>query len=252
MNVKTVELKSIFEMLSEKVGEPLDHKGFKEIATAIGNPMTQKFLYEKWKSIRESKESELTIRGDKLNSLLSYLEFGNLQEFRTYFNKPIPEILKSCKGVWMNYVRQNSKHGILYASPVAIFEEKREMKFVLKGPTYEYNGGVTLKNGCLFCQFQGGDKQFHHVYKIGNRVSPKVLQGIFSGVSTSDDPIGGRTVLVKTSVPYDQIKNEQLFVKDLIASEDQNNHAIGTYFNEYEKNNLHINRSMTFTSQDLV
>jgi hypothetical protein len=89
------------------------------------------------------------------------------------------------------------------------------------------------------------------VYKIGQREKPQVLQGIFSGVSTGFDPIGGRVVLVRATEVYGEMTHDTLEVSRLLKSKDRVEVALAEYFEAYGDNNLQIKRVVTFGVEDL-
>lgn len=252
MEIRREELLMLFEMISKKTGESLDFTGFGAIEAKIGLQLNQKYLYTKHSEIIKNTSEAISIQEIKLKGLLDYLGFENYQSFKSHFINPISDILKSCEGVWISFVRQNSSEGILYKSPVKIFEQSRKMYFELRGPVTTYMGELTYSNGCLNTLFHGSSgRLFNHIYKIGNRRSPKILQGIYSGISTGDDPIGGRTVLCKVDFPFEAIENQVLYVSELKNSEDVLNQNLGQYFDFYEKNNLKLNPIVSFDKEDL-
>ena len=252
MKIKSGLVLSLFDKLCEKSGYRLDYQGFQDMAEVIGEDIRRKFLYEKYNKAR--KGEEVDFQESKLKLLLAYLDFKNLKDFQYAIEHPIPGILLDCAGVWKNYVRQNSDQGILFQSPVEIKEVSGRMFYTLRGPGATYSGEVKLSNGCLVTTFDNAEngKEFHHIYKIGRRKSPKVLQGIFSGMSTAGDPIGGRTVLIKTDKEFNEIANEKLFVQDLSKSETRIARALGTYYKSYERNNLRLNQVITYDWEDLA
>lgn len=93
-------------------------------------------------------------------------------------------------------------------------------------------------------------KQLHHVYKIGIREKPQVLQGIFSGVSTTFEPIGGRVVLVAAREPFVKLEGKELTPMELKKSGDLGT-RLARYFESYDGNNLRINPVVSFGENDL-
>ena len=253
MKIQASELRELYKLLSERTDEPIDFKGLESISNKIGGSISQKYLYEKLREVNVDKKEEVSINNAKLDVLLGYLGFDSYKDFRYHQANPILEELKSCEGNWINYVRQNSAKGYVLASPVKISQERQRMVYLLKGPDYNYQGNVNLRNGCLFCSFSNENgKQFHHVYKIGSRRSPDVLQGVFSGISTSNEPIAGRTILVRNVHDFEKITNCKYTITELMASENDTSQAIGTYFNKYSDNNLALNRVITYGLEDLL
>src|SRR5690606_32346735 len=93
-------------------------------------------------------------------------------------------------------------------------------------------------------------KRLHHIYRIGVREKPQVLQGIFSGVSTTFEPIGGRVVLLAVSEPFEKLEG-----KELTPAELEQGGTLGArlarYFESYDGNNLGINPVVSFGEDDL-
>lgn len=253
MKIKTSEVLALFQLLSQKAGQPNDYKGLEIISYEIGNLVSHRYLYDKLYEANKGNKEEVTILDSKLQTLLDYLGFINYNDFKIFLKNPIHDVVKSCEGTWINYVRQNSSNGYVLASPVNISVIGQKMSLLLKGPSFDYSGFIELNNGCLFCHFNNENgKQFHHVYKIGNRKFPDVLQGVFSGISTSNEPIAGRTLLVKTEGVFDEIKNEKFTIKELLISEEESNQAIGTYLESFTDNNIAINRVISYGIEDLI
>jgi hypothetical protein len=120
------------------------------------------------------------------------------------------------------------------------------------GPSWTYEGDLKIKHGCLFVLLVSPEyKSFYHIYKIGTRREPKVIQGIFSGVSTVFDPIGGRAVLLKVNQPFSALKNQAFKYEELIQSPMPENQRLAAYFKDYSKNNLSINKVVSFGIEDL-
>lgn len=251
MRITAEESKSIFQELSQKVNEPCDAFGFRQMAVRIGGDVSDRFLSDKYRESNASIEG-VNYQNSKLDLILKALGYQNMREFQEYLSNPIPEVLKSCLGTWVSYVRQNSQDGIIYQSPVEIFEKGQKAFFKLRGPKTTYSGKITYSNGCLTTLFSGtSGKTFHHIYKIGNRLDPKVLQGIYSGISTADDPIGGRAVLSRSNEQFDQIENIEMKIQELGKSDNELHKSLASYFDGFEKNNLRLNTIISFSAQDL-
>ncbi|MCZ8216363.1 MAG: hypothetical protein O9262_09010, partial [Cyclobacteriaceae bacterium] len=167
--------------------------------------------------------------------------------------KPLNPIIKGCLGVYQCYLRRNTTQAVILSSPVSISESiEKQVVFELKGPEQTYSGNVVLKNNCLFILMQAANgKEFHHVYKIGQKLEPKLLQGVFSGMSTSSEPIAGRVILIRSDQPYQQIENQSIPIEKLKQSTLLSERRIAEYFATYEENNLSLPKSMTFSIDDL-
>jgi hypothetical protein len=263
MEAKVVHLDRLLEMIQKKTKQPPDWAGFGEMARQMledhGTDVSQKYLYDNIFRSKASAQKEglatLSLSLRKLDQLAIFIGYSSYREFTEKIDKPIDPVLLSCIGNYYSYVRRNDDLGVILRSPVQIREEDGRISFELKGPTWVYKGKIKLANLCLFILMQSsGGKEIHHVYKIGVRKKPDVLQGIFSGVSTSFDPIGGRAVLIRSEEKYDTMSNAALEVDSLITSPDTILRRIGSYFSERTGNNILINNSgmLTFGPDDLL
>lgn len=248
------DLLRLFELMANKVNVSLDHHGFTVIADEFDHHqgISKKFLYEKHRELQEKLSGHVRIQEGKLRPLLNFLSFDKYESFLQYLKSPIDDKLLSCTGPWMSYVRQNSDNGIIYASPVRIYEDQGKMMFALTGAHQQYKGELTFRNQVLFTLFEAQNgKQFHHVYKLGNRHSPNVLQGVFSGAQTSGEPIAGRVVLIRQQGEFEDLEVKKLYVKDLVSAEEEHLKRLGKYFSTFEKNNLRIERVESYEVDDL-
>lgn len=256
MEVKPIYVDRLLEALKAKTKEDFSFKGFMAMAEQIDGGIEGKYLYENlYRKSEKAKRlglDEIGLSQIKLDALMKFLGYPSFREFCEGVDNPIPAILKSCLGNYYSYVRRNASDTVILRSPARMLEIEGKVKWELKGPALGYNGEVRLDNGCLFILMRAGNgKEFHHVYKIGKRSRPEVLQGTFSGVSTGFDPIGGRVVLVRQEVDWDFLKHAELRTDDLKHSGEILEQNLLRYFSSYNKNNLAIDKVMTFTIEDL-
>jgi hypothetical protein len=142
----------------------------------------------------------------------------------------------------------NANETVLLQSPVRIFYRNGKYVFEQHGKDNTFEGEIRSDNGCLFILMDSkGGKSFYHIYKIGPVKSPKVMQGIFSGVSASFDPIGGRVVLVRVNEEFSKLKSAKIES----PAKDRDLKIIFSYFKEYSMNNLALGRSAAFSLEDL-
>ena len=252
MKIKVRHLHRLLSLLSEKTKEPLDRAGLRNMAAAIGG-ISEDYLYKKiFYEIRSlDAEVELSLRDAQLNSVARYLGFKNIVTMISAFEQPVDDQLQSLIGNYYIYVRQNSVKGLIFQSPVEIKNSEGKHVLRLKGPAWTYEGELKIKHGCLFVLLASAEnKSFYHIYKIGTRRDPKVIQGVFSGVSTAFDPIGGRAVLVKKDEPFSRMIN-RAFTQDEMRKSLPEGAALASYFSAYAKNNLSINKVVSFGLEDL-
>lgn len=255
MSARIDHLDKLLVLLSEKTGQPLDTKGLKEMSEQVG--LSEKYIYEyihrKKEKARFSGKTHINVQSPKLDVIAQYLGHKNYQAFADSIEKPIDPVLLACSGNYYSYVRRNDESGSLLRSPVRIYQQGKQVYFELTGPAWTYRGELKLKNGCLFVLMESDavGKMIHHVYKIGVREKPPVLQGVFSGVSTTFDPIGGRTVLVRMEEDFTQLTNRQATLPEFQSSPLAFEKKIARYLSEFTTNNLRINRVVTFGIEDL-
>ncbi|MGC1240700.1 MAG: hypothetical protein WA874_03885 [Chryseosolibacter sp.] len=253
MKIKVRHLQRLLFLLSEKSKEPLDRAGLRNIASEIGG-IGEDYLYKKiFYEIRDlNNDDDLSLRDAQLNSVARYLGFKNMMALIASLEMPANDQLQSLVGNYYVFVRQNSSKGLIFQSPVEILESEGQFVLRLKGPLWTYEGELQIKHGCLFVLLASPEaKSFYHIYKVGTSRSPKVIQGIFSGVSTAFDPIGGRSVLIRVNQPYSTLQNQSFTREELLGSPVLSNQKLAVYFKDYSKNNLSINKVVSFEIEDL-
>jgi hypothetical protein len=253
--VKVDHLHKLLYALHKKTGLELSTKNLQTISEKIEG-IGSDYLY--WKiqyPIKDKKKNDtIGLRITQLDNIARYLGFENFQNFIAHIELDKDPQIMSLIGNYYSYVRRNSeKENYILRSPVKIEQRKDgKIEFQLKGPAYTFRGEIYSKKGCIFILMKADEgKVFHHIYKIGDRQTPSVMQGVFSGVSTAFDPIGGRTVLVRTEEPYTSLKNASLSVHELRRSKMAVEKRLAVYFKEYSNNNIAPNRSSTFGISDL-
>jgi len=252
MKVKIKHLRVMLEELCKKADQPNDLKGLQIIAEEIG--LKDLYLYKIQNRIEKKRndQEELKFHGKLLDKIAKFLKFKNFRTFVDGLERGLESQLISCEGSYYSYVRRNAVVGVLFRSPVRIWTEVNNVRFELRGPSLVYQGTIQLRHGCLFIQMESKEgKAFYHVYKIGKRESPKVLQGTFSGVSTAFDPIGGRAILMRVDEPYNSLENAALKITDIKKSKSLNERRLADYFKDYANNNVSPNKSYSFDLSDL-
>lgn len=253
MKVKVRLLHRLLLLLSEKTREPLDRAGLRNIAAGIDG-ISEDYLYKKiFYEIRGlDRETYLSLRDAQLNSVARFLGYHAVPALIAALDTPADDQLLSLVGDYYIYVRQNSSKGLVFQSPVEIRESEGKFMLRLKGPSWTYEGDLSIKHGCLFVLLASPEhKSFYHIYKIGTRREPRVIQGIFSGVSTAFDPIGGRAVLIRVKAPFSTLKNQAFTLEQLSHSENDDQRTLAGYFRDYAMNNLSINKVVGFEIEDL-
>jgi hypothetical protein len=251
MKVPAKHIRKLLSAVSAKSRYPLEYGNFDDMADAIGNGMNSDYLYENlYLRTRDANDDELVgLQPNRLNIIARYLGYDSIHHFLESIRED--PVLSGLVGNYYCYVRRNSEDTVVFRSPVRISRNGGEYVFELRGPTWTYKGMVTSSEGCVFILMRSeSGKQIHHVYKIGKRQRPRVLQGIFSGVSTTFEPIGGRAVLAAVDQPYEKLENKELTPNEL--KKDKTLGArLARYFGKYEENNLRIKPVVAFKEDDL-
>lgn len=253
--VSVRHLRELLNHIAAKNGDvTLTKKNLQTIAeeiTGIGGD----YLYTKIKNpIKKLKDSDsIGLRDDQLDLVAKYVGYATFTDFVKSLSKTTDNQLDSLVGNYYCYVRMNALETVVLRSPIRISKTNDgTFLFELKGKLNVFSGEIENRHGCLFILMRANDgKEFHHVYKIGTRKKPNVLQGIFSGVSTAFDPIGGRVILIHTDESYTSLSNQRINYDSLRKSKDSDEKKLAIYFKEYAKNNLASNKARTFGIDDL-
>jgi len=251
MKVAVQQIRRLLLAVSEKSGYPLEFGNFEGIADAIGGGMSGDYLYENLylRSRDAADDTSIGLQPNRLNIIARYLGHESIHHYLQSIRED--PVLSGLVGNYYCYVRRNSEDTVVLQSPVKISRKGGQYIFELRGPRWTYKGEMASSDGSVFVLMRSDSgKQIHHVYRIGKAQRPKVLQGIFSGVSTTFEPIGGRVVLTAVDEPFDKLKNQELRPADL-KKDKVLGVRLARYFAKYEKNNLKINSPMGFNEGDL-
>lgn len=236
---------SHFPMMHEKM-KPEGRKTF----------FAENYLYKKM-FLRARKAQREGVKGISLNDeyveiIAQFLDYKSYSHFLELQQQQFPSALLNCLGVWYSYVRCNSGHPEVYASPVRIYEQTKAVLVEMQGASRKFKGELKMEGSCLYCLLESGqEKNIHLVLKIGVAQKPNVLQGVFSGLSSAGDPIAGREVLVRQFVSFGELKHKKLKIAELMKSKEEEERAIGNYFSEKEQNILKAGQASTFELGDL-
>lgn len=247
----------LLEELSIKTKQPLDRAGFIKIADQLDDDnINERYLYKTlYLTFRKHNQNGITeanLQPLKIDAICVFLGYINYEHYVRKKSKVHDPVLQHAVGAYMCYVRRNTIDGVVLCSPARIILHDEKFRFELKGPKRNYGGEVLHRHGCLFISFEApGGKAFQHIYKIGRSESPDVLQGIFSGVSTTFEPIGGRVLLIRKEATFETLKNVQHTVKDMSKSKQLSERRVAEYFKEYDGNNLSIGKVVASTIDDL-
>ncbi len=255
MAVQRKYLEALLDELMRKEGKSPSKKEFQAVSEKVG--LSTDYLYKNFREVQNAATAETMIsaRQPLLETIVRYLGYTDFRQFKELIDNPLPSQLTACVGSYYSYVRRNiaGPAATVFRSPVRIFSDGAKIVMELRGKRLAYRGVVHLKKGCLFVVLESEqDKRFHHVYRIGEMVSPKVLQGMFSGVSNDFDPIAGRAVLVRMEEGFENLDNQEIEVPRLRESRYSHEQRLASYFEKYSDNNLSLSRVYSFDEHDLV
>lgn len=260
MQFESAHLMRLLDLLADATGQTLDGSGFRSMSEALQEfrefPETSaRYLSEKlYQRLQRTEESVIRLQRDKVEKLCHFLGYQSFKEYSTQQFSPIDQRLQGCLGNWYSVVRCNSGRPDLLISPVRIFQKDHKVYLKLKGKHRVFLGELRLKGGCLFCLLDtGSNKELHLSFKIGMEIHPHVLQGTFSGVSSAEDPIGGRELLLRMEDnDFQDLENMKLNIEAARQSGDAKMNAVANYFQNYSSNNLKISNVSTFDLADLA
>jgi hypothetical protein len=255
MKIKVKYLHLLLGALISKHDETYEKKALERIGAEIEG-IGEQYLYKKIDQPISAMgpAEELGLRDSKLIALVRHLGYESVKAFINEMDNPYSTQLKSCTGTYYTYLRKNTQEGFLLRSPVRIFAKNNKVWMELRGKRLNYLGEMKLQNGYLSVLLQNKNgKQFYHGYKIGAMEEPQVLQGIFSGVTSTFDPIGGRVVLVRVEgQEFDELKIGELKISAMKRSDDTGEVALAEYLEDIARNNLSINKTTSFGFGDLT
>jgi hypothetical protein len=239
----------IIKVKEKSEAQDFSVRGFEEMTDALsksGYTFDEEYLRKK---LYEGETFD-KLRPSKLDDLARYLGHKNYPTFVESLR--VDPVLQSMVGNYYSYIRMNHEEPNLLRSPVKITWNDGHMSYHQKGARLEFHGKLRTHRGCLFVLMESEEgKSFYHVYRIGGRKAPDVLQGIFSGVSTDFEPIGGRAVLLKTQEPFENLNTGILDISKMLKSKLEEDVSLARYFEHPQENNLSIKQSANFNLSDL-
>ncbi|MEZ4825095.1 MAG: hypothetical protein R3C61_02200 [Bacteroidia bacterium] len=232
------------------------------IEQAIPGPpeISQRYLYEYLHlRINRAEDAEQTTYGLNaayVEKLVQYVGFQGIQHWLTAqegLKDRFYRQLESLTGIYDCYVRCNSGQPDLLKSPVRIYHNGKYTEMEMRGKVRTFTGKPEIVQGCMFALLRSDqDKQFHWVCKVGNSLSPEVIQYIFSGISSGGDPIGGKGLLIKTA--HSDIRkctNEKISLESLSSGTNERDRLLYAYFSNTNTTRLKISGVSTFDFRDL-
>jgi hypothetical protein len=220
MNVKAKFVFALLQELREKVSTDLDYAGFGLMEEYLENDeISQKYLDDIHRKVTraiEKNEMHVGVKRTKMNEIAIGLGYKNFLEFEMVLTKPIDPILKNCIGKWWSLVRGNTGDVILKAPVKIKADQENNIVMTLTGEKNKFTGKIKASAGSIFCDLESGKEKKLRIILKGN-VNPesRVLQGIFSGISSTGDPMGGREILIReTELHVDEMRWSSLRIND--------------------------------------
>lgn len=261
--LKTVE--TLLTMVVEKGGVPFDRIGLLELPGLINKtlssnskPLSKRYLYDTvFLSIQKAQKTASTyiqLERASLNTLSEYLGYKNIDEFRTIINPRMPQQAFALEGNWYSIVRCNSGLPYVMISPVKITASEEETQIILRGPHRFFKGKLSWLAGCISSVLTAEDGKMQHlVFRVGLSKKPKLLQGVFSGVSTSGVPIAGKGLLFRSyEKDFEGMNNYKLKIRENMDHSPTNIPGkLLHYFQNYNQTYLKIGDTSTFDIGDL-
>lgn len=204
---------------------------------------------------KNKKTRDIPMYARNFEVLVHALGYSGTSEFLNGKHPSINNDLKGCEGYWYSYVRCNSGQPFVLRAPVEIAVRFRDVVMTLLGARRTFTGKMKLEGDCIYCLLESGEtKNLHLVLKTGLESRPNVLQGVFSGVSTGNDPIAGREVLVRQQAvsAFKDLSHDRVAIEKLLQYGNEESKIIAQYFSSAEENILKAGRSSNFEITDLI
>lgn len=268
MRISVDIVETLLNQSVKKAGKTSDRFGLIEAVSVINEALSieykqigNRYLYDTlFLGVQRTRNQQAqTINLDRamLDSLAAFLGFHSLDEFQQAQEPLVPLQVRAIEGNWYSIVRCNSGKARVLISPVVIEVINSVTFFELRGPHRTYRGKINWIGGSFssFLVSKDGAKVIHLAFRLGVAKKPKILNGVFSGVSSSGIPIAGKELLVRSEEEYTAMKNKKVNIgKDASLS---NNESLLTpeiiqYFANYDSSYIKIDFASTFDKDDLL
>ncbi|MEM1319621.1 MAG: hypothetical protein AAGG75_05155 [Bacteroidota bacterium] len=232
--------------LSEKINTvlPRDYK-----------PLGNRYIYETIdrtiKKAKKEKKSSVRIGDASLHSLAYYIGFRDVEEFLSNRYPRLRTEAFAIEGNWYSIVRYISDLPVLLVSPVQVIIDGDVVRMKLYGKHRIYEGEINWIAGSISCFLSTTDKvkSLHLAFKLGVIKKPKLLKGVFSGVSSSGNPIAGREILWRPDedIEFEAMSNFKVDTEESLKIDDPRiPKPIITYFSNSKDSYLKISEAGTF------
>ena len=219
----------------------LEKGGFLSLSERV-NDVTSRYLAENLcgglERAKRNNESYVNLQLTKLDELTRSIKYKGWSDFVDYLK--IDDRLLKLEGVYYLLFRKNSEQEIILQSPTKIERVNHYMQLTIRGRDRSFEGRLEIIGDCISCLLRSEkkDKTFHHIYKAGLAENAQTLQGIFSGVSSLAEPIGGRCLLIREIKNFAELDIGSFSIQDWKNSGNERQGQLARYFEEFGKNNL--------------
>ena len=253
LEVPIEQLQRMLDELCKNLKVDLDKGGFMTMSSKIMGISHRYFrdnMHGKMVAAKKRGETSVNLNLEKLNSISRHLGFESFVAFQDSFK--LNPYLTQFEGNYYSFIRKNGRSKEIIQSPAKIVKNGSGMRLTVKVEDHEFEGKIEFEDGCITSLIKSVDKSYYHVYKVGKIVKPKVLQGIFSGVSSALDPIGGRCVLVRQESTFETLANSKIVWNKVVTAKNDFYQSLWRYFKKYRDNNLQIKTPVGFDLDDLM
>lgn len=218
-------------------------------------PFGNEYIYRSIRvRVNRAKQEDETFEAieTNLDAISKLLGHETYVDFVQSTLKATPPVLIACEGAWYSYVRCNSGKEFILRAPVSIYPERKIMQMKLQGANRVYTGELNADGDSLFCLLKSDQlKRLHMVLRTGLALHPKVLQGVFTGLSSAGDPIAGREVLIRQDTVFEKLTPERISINKLMDSASEEEEAVAQYFSRRENAIVKAGVSSSFDLDDL-
>lgn len=260
MKFRTAEIRRLFAAVAEKTKTNLDYASFRQMYDVLEKSENKpgfresylyKSLYCKLKEAEAQRHADVALNTNYVHYLAAFLGYTSFDQFLKMKNRPREQQLETCRGTWYSYVRIHTGGEFVLRSPVEIYSSGNQMMIRMKGAERMFTGELHWENNCIYSVLESNSgKKLQLVFRTGIN-HPKLLQGVFSGVSSAGIPIAGREILVRTTEPFDRLSNKKMPLRELQHATDELQQLIGYYFRDKNETILRAGISGTFDVDDL-
>ncbi|MCI4667315.1 MAG: hypothetical protein MRZ79_04075 [Bacteroidia bacterium] len=260
MNYPLNLIKELLDMAFEKAELPKDIKAGKALTYEINKKsgtleLGDRYIYRTLNNIKEIEnegKKQIGCRETYIDLICQYLGYKNFREFSANQGKIEDEILENCIGTWYSISRANSIKPLMLLAPVKIFKEGKNYKILMQGGVNKFEGLVERVKEVIYCSLSSeSEKRFNFIMRIGYARNPKLLKGVFNGISSGGDPIAGRELLMRFQKDFQEMKPMELSLEGHDDWPDWLDRRLFDYFQDFNKNCLKASRSARFNLDDL-